>query len=439
MLESTTGRAEIKVWKGGPEGPSPVSTLTDAERVEAELVSRRLYAEFRGALESLPEGERGASAMSRELGVDRATCQRIVATLARSETDASTLVHLPGVLGLRQFIGAMSKREGANAEQLAACTAAVDKFEALLGNLGGSQRRLRERLQATELARLQGHDRPAYVGADDPGARETLYRAAAAITGRWSDTTLTMRIIRPSAGDPKKTEELMVRGLLGHVARAEAVPLVIGFDTHADPSDKDHPAFSTLDARPASGKSPRSLVEPFCSSPLPKVVTRSVGRMLVQLLDLADREGSAPVDIVVANRSAQPEPHPATLRPAVGELWSLITFPSRCLLFDVYLHKDIAKRCAPSLEAHLWNPDIREQGSSRWSTRFPGGPKLEILGPGLSGCACEQYRRHQELTAHVFGEAAWDPEEFVGYRCAVVYPIWRGGYCLAFDFAGNEM
>jgi hypothetical protein len=439
MLESTSTVLDTKSWQGGLDlGPS-APPLSDAECAEAELVARRLHEELRGAVNQLSDADRGASAMSRALKIDRATCQRIVGTVMRGCADVSSLVQLPGVLGLRQFIEAMGRQSGSNAEQLAACAAAVDKFESLLGDLGGSQRRLKERLQAGELARLQGREQPAYVGADDPGARETLFRAAAAVTGRWSETTLTMRVIRPCPSNARMTEELMVRGLLGHAARVEAVPLIMGFDTHIDTAGSASPAFSTLDARPASGMTPRSLLEPFCSSPLPNVTTRSAGQMLVQVLDLADRENHDPVDIVVANRSAQPEAHPATLRPAIGELWSLITFPSRRLIFDVYLHRDIARRCLPSLEVHLWNPDIRQQGSSRWSTRFPGGPKLELLGQGLSGSASEMYSRHKELTAHVFDEVDWNPADFIGYRCEVVYPIWRGGYCMAFDFAGNEM
>lgn len=387
----------------------------------------------------LPDAHRSASAMARALHLDRATCQRIVATIARAASDADSLVQLPGVLGLRQFIGAVGKRKNSNAEQLAACAAAIDKFESLLRDLGGSQRHLRERLQASDLARLRGHGQPAYVGADDPGARETLFRAAAAVTGRWSESTLAMRIIRPTSGDPRMTEEIMVRGLMGHVARVEAVPLVVGFNTHVDTDESGAPVFSTLDARPASGISPRSLLEPFCSSPLPRVISRSAGKMIVQVVDLVQGEGTSPVDIVIANRSAKPEMHPAALRPAIGELWSLLTFPSRRLLFDAFLHRDIAKRCIPGLEVHLWNPDIREPGASRWSTRFPGGPSLEHLGPGLSGCDTATYRRQKELTAHVFGEVGWDPAEFIGFRCEVAYPIWRAGYCMAFDFTGKEL
>lgn len=439
MLEPITDLPDVRHWSSAHEVEPATRGLSDAERGEAEQVARRLHAELQGTVALLPDADRGASAMGRALQLDRATCQRIIGTVSRAESDAESLVQLPGVQGLRQFVAAMGKRPESNVEQLAACSAAIDRFESLLRELGGSQRRLRERLQTGMLARRNGHDTPTYVGADDPGARRTLFGAAAAITGRWCDISMTMRIIRPTAADPRLTEEVVVRGLLGHVARAEAVPLVVGLDNHVDTSDGTKSAFSALDAKPLGGAAQRSLLAPFCSSPLPKVISRSAGTKVVQLVDLADRADDGPVDIVIANRSAKPEAHPATLRPAIGELWSLMTFPSRRILFDVYLHRDIARRCIPALEVHLWNPDIGQQGSSRWSTRFPGGPRLTLLGEGIAASAAEAYPRHAELTSHVFDQVDWDPAVFVGFRCEVPFPIWRGGYCMVFDFAGNEM
>ena len=117
----------------------------------------------------------------------------------------------------------------------------------------------------------------------------------------------------------------------------------------------------------------------------------------------------------------------------------MITFPARRLIFDVYLHREIARRCIPSIEAHLWNSSAGQQGLWRWSTRFPRGPRLLLLGTGLGNAEAERIPGHAALTAHVFERAGWDPTEFVGYRCDVEYPIWRAGYCMLFDFTGNEL
>jgi hypothetical protein len=140
-------------------------------------------------------------------------------------------------------------------------------------------------------------------------------------------------------------------------------------------------------------------------------------------------------DIVLTQRRPAPDPHPGTLNPPVGEVWRMVTFPARHMLFDVLLHREIACRCLPSLELHLWTPEPVGHIRSRWSTRFAGGPKLEMIGSGLDRAATGCYARYVELAAHVMNELGWDSQQFVGYRCELPFPLWRGGYCMSFDFS----
>lgn len=56
-----------------------------------------------------------------------------------------------------------------------------------------------------------------------------------------------------------------------------------------------------------------------------------------------------------------------------------------------------------------------------------------MLGPGLRSAATAAWARHAELTARLFTEAGWDPEEFVGFRCETAYPVWRAGYFMSFN------
>jgi hypothetical protein len=160
---------------------------------------------------------------------------------------------------------------------------------------------------------------------------------------------------------------------------------------------------------------------------------------VVHVIDSADSPGGQVGDIVMAHRTARPDRHPATLRPAVGEMSLLQSFPTRRLLYEVFLHRDIARRCLPSIQVHLSQPDLRGMGTARWSTQFPGGPRLEILSGGPASAGTPAYPRHGELVGHVLGQLGWKSDEFVGYRCETAYPIWRAAYVMIFDFTGNEL
>jgi hypothetical protein len=419
------------------EAASPAPPLAPEELAEAEQVARRLHSELRAVVAILPEGLRGASALARGLSIDRATCQRIFGVAARPQVGAESLVHLPGILGLRQFLKAMAARKGAkaHAEQLAAAGAAVDRFEEFIEHSGGSQRRLRSRLG---LIGSSG-SAPFQVGADSPVAREALFNAAAAITGRWSSLTIESRFVRPVPGNPLLTEGLRIRALIGHAARPDALPLETGESAPLRSTPAPGPAFATLDAQPASGHTPASLLPEFCTDPLPRVISRSAGDRVVHVIDTESGPQGRPADIVMAHRTARPDWHPATLRPPIGDMAVLQSFPTRRLLFEVFLHRDIARRCLPALQVHLWQPDLPGKGGTRWSTQFLGGPRLEVLSTGPVVSSTPAYARHGELISHVLDQVGWAGEDFVGYRCDTAYPVWRAAYVMLFDFTGNEL
>lgn len=407
---------------GRSERPTP---LGHDEQMEAERVARRLTDEFRGLIGLLPAADRSASGMARTLEVDRATCQRLVSA-CRHGGGAYTLVEVPGVEGLTLFVDAIARRlEGLGAEErLAAARAAIDNFQELIERLAGSQRRLRARLEAEA-----GGDKQTAMhvhgGSDDEANREAMFRAAAAVTGRWSESLVYVSVVRPVPGRPDYTEAQGARGLIGHHATPDAVPLEVG---HSAP----------LSERSSVAPVDSLLIEPFCSHPLPRLVSRSGGQVVAHVLDTPPTADDAAHDIVLSRRTRVPDRHPATLKPAIGEVWNLVNFPARRMVFDVYLHRDIARRCIPSLELHLWSADMASHARARWSTRFAGGPKLELLGPGVRRAASQAYRRHAELTKAMFEEVGWEPDEFIGYRCETAFPLWRAGYCMAFDFTGGD-
>lgn len=424
---------------------APAAGLTKIEREAAAQVARRLCVELRGLITMLPKEQRSASAMARALGVDRNTCQRLVASTAVESTDERLLVRLPGIQGLRQFIEALRRdhTDGRSVDQLDAASAAIAAFESLIGRLGGSQRRLRQRLEADP----DIDNGSVRVPSDELDARRVLFKAAAEVVGRWSDLMLSMSLIRPVPGNPLLTESVRAQARLGHVWRGSAVPLEINaaapdhlaLNSARGVQGQESGIHQTLASRPARGDTPDLLLPQFCTLPLPKVTSRSWGNRAIHVIDAAESTNGNPIDVAVGYRRSTPDKHPATQDPPIGEISTIATYPSRRLICDVFLHRDIARMCIPSLEAHLGSPTLPQPLRARWSTRFPGGPRLELLGPGLRHVATPAYPRHLELTSHIFSEAGWDPEEFIGYRCDVMFPIWQAAYCLLFDFSGNTL
>lgn len=421
--------------------------LSPEEYQVADRAVRRLHDELRSLLAEMPADARTASGLSRHLNVDRTTCQRAVSVAREPYRGPQVIANLPGIPGLRQVADAA--RDSADGRPtdavLGSLEAAIDGYERLIQRLAGSQTKLVRRLSATPAAPegpTIAQPQASGDGRWDAYAQQ-LFESAAELTGRYSEIWLAIYAYQPHPTDPDRLSVSRVYGLIGHRARADAVPLVIhNFSSPNRRADKDGPAeeirrgFKHLDEREIeAGTSPEVVIPEFTSSPLPLVSSKQPGAFLVQSIDVDGETNGGPFDLILGSRDTTP--HPRTQSPAVEETWAMINFPVRRLLFDVYLHQDLATRSIADLDVHLWRPDFASAAADRWQTRFARPPKLVMLGRGIDGSASPAYERHAELTRLFFEQTREDPEAFIGHRCEVTHPIWRTGYCMTFDFGGE--
>jgi hypothetical protein len=109
-------------------------------------------------------------------------------------------------------------------------------------------------------------------------------------------------------------------------------------------------------------------------------------------------------------------------------------YPMRRLIFDVYLHKAMAMSSMATLSSHLFGTQV-DVWQDAWLTRLPFGPRLQMLGPWSSLPPGENDAAALDAARHLFAAADWDPGDCVGYRCDVLYPIWRASHMMQFDVA----
>ena len=408
-----------------------IGDLEPGEAARAEQVARRLQATLRSLVATLPEHARGASGMARQLSVLRSTCQRVVAVLADSSATPAMLVRLPGAKGLPLLLAGF-RQTGADEGDVAAAEAAVEQFDAFIKAVAGSQSRLARRLSRPAPTRQRADSiTPGRVAEQ---ARRQLFAAAADVTGRSSDVLISIYAFRIDPTDPGRLERAMATGEIAIVARTDAMPraVILG---NVKPEDRDptRPPFESLDHTPAHGSTPHALLDDFCTMPLPLVTSRGSAGKLVQTIDHRALPDGHPIDFVVANRTVHPSTLAGSDRSSLEGVWKLVNYPTRHLVFDVYLHQDIERNFRPAIDVQLWGPNLDIHSADRWLTRIPHPPRLVLLGSGLDRAPTDAFPRHADLTRHFFDRLNWRPEEFVGFRCEVAYPVWRGGYFMTFE------
>ncbi len=334
------------------------------------------------------------------------------------------LTRLPGVEGLKQVLDGFAAA-GADAGDVAAARSAVASLERFITLSGGSHSKLIDRLGVSR----SGAEMSAGPGLAEPQARAALHEAAVRVTGRSCEVSLAIYAFRVAPDDPAVLERALAKGLIGSLVMPGGMPMVMSSgDTLRVGGDAA--------SRPA-GTMPEQVLSPFTTDPLPLVTSRNRSGKLYQIVDpKAGMEGGL-IDVVTALKARHPLMDPATGRPTLDAIWSLVTCPTRRLILDVYLHADMERLFRPSLDALLWTPDLNIAPDDRWVMRLPSGPKLQLLGRGLAAARSDLFSRHAELSEHFFRHIGWDAEDFVGFRCEVQSPVWRAGYSMAMEYLGT--
>ena len=399
----------------------------DDDQLETlDRCARRLHQRLHTFLTDLPARLQSGSELSRELGVERATCQRILSSALGAYEGLEIVGRLPGRKGIENFVSALeSKPDWIEAGRLQHLSVAAESFADALRETAGSQAAFVKRWRARN---RESRVEPALLVEDDQALkRRAFFEASAEITGHVCETSLLVLAINEDADDPQSVRLATAKGTIGHLVEPDAAPLlmneVVEGASKADASDRAKPASMEL-----SGFSSESV----------RVVNQDKGpTSLSQFVETVGPSQNGPVDILLTSRGSFAHGHPALLESQALNITYRVPFPSRYLLLDLYLSRRLAHSCLPSAKTYLGGePQEIISRSLDWGARFREDPDLILLGQGTIKAHSRAYANHKGLTDDLFQRQGWDPTEFVGFRVQVQYPIWKGTYCVRLDFSG---
>lgn len=403
-----------------PATVSPEATgLTDEERLRVDRALRRIHESLREFVNAWPVADRTPSQLSRQLDVDRTTCQRVTSLAKESYAGMAMLDSLPGPRAFRNLITACDRTSSPPSSRiLTQLRAAVDGFDELIHELGGSLSQLKRKVAT-------GRNEPTIGGSGEDAdyhARRSFFLAASHLTRRHSQTVASIGIYDAAGVDQGELRHLRMSAGLGVVAQPDAVPMVLeAFDARtSEPEDRwqrslqlvrefTSAEWKSVDLEPSPGFSGRAME-----------ITRS----------------EEPSDICYY--TAFPVPDPVTLDNPIEESWYILYNPAASLVFDLYLHQSVARRCLLSLDVHLWQTSFANHPHGKWQTRMPYAPSILQLGRGLINAKSSHNSRHAEMTRELFRRADVNPDEYIGFRCEERFPIWRSGYRFELDFGRSD-
>lgn len=356
--------------------------------------------------------------MARHLGLQAPLCHRILAAATRPADAADTLSTIPGLTGLEMFIEACG-RIGVSSERVEAASAAVAEFGNLIRRFGGSQRKLIDAVSAAGIG--SGRISTARKATE---LREVTHRQAVDLYGSNTETSLSIRIYRPSMTEPGQLDMHGVMGRIGFQRRNASLPIVMFHGGAAlSRAGREHP---TGDA---------DFLEQFRSKPLPRTTFESRDNVEIEIVD-PNLEVHEPMDYLAGPFTANSSLMTLNGRRFLNSSTNCVT-PSRQMLADVYLPAATVASLTCSAGAFRAGPlgSILGDPSLRWFDRIPGSLTPNLLGRGLANCATEAYARHEDLTMHFFDAVGLDADQYVGFRLEVLYPLLHISYVLSFETA----
>lgn len=418
----------------------------------ARRTGERLQAELRALVRSFPVETRTIVEMSRWLGVTRPVCQRLLRAIRHRGDPLTALSYFPGLQGLHQIVQA-ARRRSCDESLVAVATAAVDQYAVLIDEHGGSQTRLLAALATIETFRRDAGRHEAAPVDETESARQSAFESIRVLTRREFQTHLGVFLYRPRTDDPQKMDCITAMGMIGVQRRPDALPICpthrFAYGDAKELEKADIHVQSVGDAPLAAG-APLSVLDRFCSKPLPHVVARQLGGQLPVLID-PDRAAKEPFDVVLGTNFQAVE-HPAYHEPRLLDCSLVSEGPSQNLVMSVHLHRSLAQASIPTLAAYMvgnrgpiaspdtgrYDPLTANLAADRWFDRLPDRPRLEHLGMGLDRASCPAYPRLGELAEYLCSSQGWNPDEFVGYQCQVTYPLWGAQYLLSFEFGNGD-
>lgn len=395
--------------------------LATAELAQCDQVGLRLADALRAFFAAVPAQERSVRGYANVLDVNRNVCQRALAASDTAARGVYVLTRAPGVEGLELLIGggAHASVDVARVRQL---EAGSRQFARLIDGLGGGSRRtLLRRIETT----LTTGETVADAGLS---SCKRLFREASQVTGHECDARSNIGIVSPSNSGPDRVTQVYLIAYLGYRARAGSMPLTISAFARNSSKEMNQTSRPFHDAE---------LVKHLCSSPCPTLSMRQRNGRLINVIDPpageSTEEESEGTDAAIVFGCDDVE-HPALRAPEVYTSFVRINPPMRRLVYDLYMHRDLAAGAVARANAHAYSGGLGEDPLAAWDTLLPQRLTLRLLGTGLENATSKHWPRHADAARWLFEQLSINPDQYVGFRLEVEFPVWGVDYVVWFDY-----
>lgn len=402
--------------------PGP-RTANEQTRSLASTAGAELARSLRALIAEIPGAPQGPKRLAMQCDLPVASASRLLRAI-QEQKPVDVLLGIPGPAPLQRFVQAAA-REGTPSPLIRAARSAVEGFERLIKQVGGSRSGLGAVLMNWN---PRGHKQFVL------GRRKAAFKALTEVKGVSSTLGCTCYAFHPSA-DGKTLDALSITAQLGISRSREDAVAYLGSRRQ---SVEDSPIAGerkvyTLDGDSVDDGLHSVLLDGFTDGATAPIATALVGNEVIHSLGHTEFGPDAEVDLVLAevNRSALLRRGPGHSEDSLGA-FCIPSIPCHEMCLDLLVHEDTIPYGPAELLVYSTVPrGPAKAGDPSRAVDLEDLPERLELGAGGFG-ALEQPRfpRYQELLAHAFAKLAWNPERFSTWRIRVAYPLPGSQFCI---------
>ena len=392
-----------------PRNPKTIQAARPQEAQLATLGAAALKA-LGSVMDAIPGRPSRPQELARALGINKVFCSRLVGALRSSEPLAG--VHaLPGTAPLRSFLAA-AEQTGVAPKITAHAGESVERLDVFIRKEFGARSNLRGLLSAHV---PDAHEELLST------SKQAAFRGMAGIHGLELEAVLVTFLVHPSPHKPGWCDTAVINASYG--LRRSRPNASYSFTLRRLGRDQDERLAEVL-------------LPEFCAPEGVELAAKHEGECVRQTLLGSDFGRRHTTDIVTTElyEANQPIDPAAEHEPPTRWFYATVSHPSRRLLFDVLVHKDVWATAAPELLIY----DTIMHGEV-----IPDDPRfahskldlLEEVQPIASASRlprCPEVPRYGELLDHVCDRHGWSRADFRGHRVRSTYPLFGSQYCLTF-------
>lgn len=413
--------------------------LPEGQLLQLQAYGNRLRAELQEIVIKSQATGMSAGLLCAMLKIDRNICTRILSaigpgSLASGNQGLDVIRRMPGVEGLRMFVDAAEvacKDKGITLDPESA-RAAIDQYASFLKETCGSHAALLRRLEIGRVS-VGVSVGPKTATSEQANqseieSRRSLFEIAASIAGMSRDLQTFVNVSTPVPDQPRMDHGFFCSANIGMAWDRPAMPF--NFSYYSDGTDNESGPMRVTALNndiPGSGL----ILPEFSSSPLPRVTTRSRKRRTILSVDRP--AGVNKMDLTLAGRWS-PQLHPRYFGEKYGFQMLAMQRPTRRLVLDSYIHRSAPLPNLPTVGCYFWHGGLASNPADYWHDQLPGRYTIELLGSGLRNADTPAWSKHREMVEHAFAKVGWNPDDYIGFRADIQYPIWNSTVLMLIDY-----